>query len=311
MKKDEYASISLKKIMAISLILIFVLGLSVLAGSTKPNSVKIRFSNNHEITVVTSKTKVADILEDNHIILLSNEIVSPGLEEEITDSKTIKISFVGTEDVKIAETIELNDEDNVESIKQKYENITEAIVTIQEEIPFETITKDVSSGDSTVNKVIQAGKNGLKETTYKITYQSDVEIAREELESKIIEEPVNKIVQLQNKAVATTTSRSGSRTTETSSASGTVTFKVTAYCSCSKCCGKSTGITASGTKATANHTIAAPSTYAFGTQIVMNGVTYTVEDRGGAIQGNRIDVYVSSHSEALSWGVKYVTATIY
>lgn len=84
------------------------------------------------------------------------------------------------------------------------------------------------------------------------------------------------------------------------------TFKVTAYCSCSSCCGKSNGITASGTKATAGRTIAADtSKYPFGTKLVINGHTYTVEDRGGAINGNRIDMFFNSHSEALQWGVKY------
>lgn len=82
-------------------------------------------------------------------------------------------------------------------------------------------------------------------------------------------------------------------------------YKLTAYCGCSKCCGKSTGITASGTKAKANHTIAAPKNFAFGTKIEIDGNIYVVEDRGGAIKGNKIDVYFSSHSEALNFGVKY------
>ena len=77
-----------------------------------------------------------------------------------------------------------------------------------------------------------------------------------------------------------------------------------------QCCGKTNGITASGAKATANHTIAAPSTFAFGTKVVINGITYTVEDRGGAIQGNRIDIYMNSHQEALQWGVRYVDVEV-
>ena len=64
------------------------------------------------------------------------------------------------------------------------------------------------------------------------------------------------------------------------------------------------GITASGTQATAGRTIAAPRTFAFGTKIMINGHVYTVEDRGGAIQGNRIDIYFDTHEEALKFGVK-------
>lgn len=87
-------------------------------------------------------------------------------------------------------------------------------------------------------------------------------------------------------------------------------YKVTAYCSCAKCCGKTNGITASGKKATANHTVAAPRTFAFGTQLKINGKTYTVEDRGGAIQGNRIDIYMDSHAQALAWGVRYLNVEV-
>lgn len=82
-------------------------------------------------------------------------------------------------------------------------------------------------------------------------------------------------------------------------------YKLTAYCGCSKCCGKSDGITACGTKAAAGRTIAAPFNFSFGTKLEINGHTYTVEDRGGAIKGNRIDVFFNSHSEALNFGVKY------
>jgi 3D (Asp-Asp-Asp) domain-containing protein len=80
------------------------------------------------------------------------------------------------------------------------------------------------------------------------------------------------------------------------------TYKLTAYCSCSKCCGKSDGITASGTKATAGRTVAAKG-IPFGTKLMINGETYIVEDRG--VGSGVIDIYFDSHSEALSFGVKY------
>lgn len=86
-----------------------------------------------------------------------------------------------------------------------------------------------------------------------------------------------------------------------------VKFTATAYCGCAKCCGKSTGKTASGTTATAGRTVAMSSSYSFGTKIEIQGMgTYIVEDRGGAIKGNRIDIFFSNHQKALDFGRKTV-----
>ncbi len=303
MNKQKNSHISYRKIIALSILFVVILGISVLAGNVKVNSVKIKFSNNHEITVLTSKTKVSEILEENHIMLSADEVVTPALEEEITSANAIVISLNGEEPTQIAEENSEDINTNIEERAQNYTDITEEIITVTEEIPFETITKDVSNGSSTVNKVIQAGKNGLKEVTYKVRYKGDTEVERIELSSKVIKEPVNKIVQIQ-----TVTARSTSRGGVTTASSGR--YKVTAYCSCVRCCGKTNGITASGRRATANHTVAAPSTFAFGTQMIINGRTYIVEDRGGAIQGNRIDVYMNSHAEAIAWGVRYLDVEV-
>lgn len=89
--------------------------------------------------------------------------------------------------------------------------------------------------------------------------------------------------------------------------SGYVKFTATAYCGCAKCCGKSTGKTASGTIATAGRTVAMSSSYSFGTKIEIQGMgTYIVEDRGGAIKGNRIDIFFSNHQKALDFGRRTV-----
>lgn len=83
-------------------------------------------------------------------------------------------------------------------------------------------------------------------------------------------------------------------------------YKLTAYCACKNCCGKTDGITASGVKATEGITIAADTTVLpFGTEVIIDGHTYIVQDRGGAIKGNRIDVYFDDHNEALDFGVRY------
>ena len=87
-------------------------------------------------------------------------------------------------------------------------------------------------------------------------------------------------------------------------------FKITHYCICKKCCGKSPshpyyGITATETVATPGRTIAVdPRKIPYGTKVIIDGHTYIAEDCGGAIKGNRIDICVASHGEALQKGVK-------
>lgn len=83
-------------------------------------------------------------------------------------------------------------------------------------------------------------------------------------------------------------------------------FTITAYCPCEKCCGAyANGYTATGEKATQGVTIAAdPDVLPMGTEIELDGHTYTVQDTGGAIAGNRLDLYFDSHEDALQWGVR-------
>lgn len=83
-----------------------------------------------------------------------------------------------------------------------------------------------------------------------------------------------------------------------------MTVTATAYCSCVKCCGKwADGITASGVKARANHTIAVDKkVIPLGTTVLINGKQYVAEDTGSAIKGNKIDIYFDSHEEALKFG---------
>jgi len=97
-------------------------------------------------------------------------------------------------------------------------------------------------------------------------------------------------------------------------------MRVTAYCPCSKCCGKwADGITASGHKIqSGDHFVAAPKIFPFGTTMIIPGYPLAgqageeveVEDRGGAIKGDRLDVFFPTHQEALNWGVQILDVEI-
>jgi 3D (Asp-Asp-Asp) domain-containing protein len=81
-------------------------------------------------------------------------------------------------------------------------------------------------------------------------------------------------------------------------------FQIYHYCPCVTCTESGNGITASGTTAQEGRTIAADwSVIEPGTEVYFNGSWYTVEDRGGGIRGNKIDVFVGDHQRALELGV--------
>ena len=312
MKNEEKASFSIIKIICVSIILILISGISVMAVGTNFNDVTIVLQNGYELTAMTSKATVSDILEENSIVLEENQKTIPELDEEVTEGTVIKIVDKSYNEVKIANVSENGVETTLDELLKNYAPITEKIVTEQVSIPFETVTKNTAgSSTNTTNKVLQEGKDGIKEVTYKIKYQNDVEIEKTVLEEKVIQEPVNKIVQVNKKVTSrsSTTTRTSSTPSTTAKTSGTI-YKITAYCPCSKCCGKSNAITASGTKAKAGRTVAASSKFAMGTKLNINGHIYTVEDRGGAINGNKIDIFVNTHAEALAWGVRYLPVSV-
>ena len=93
----------------------------------------------------------------------------------------------------------------------------------------------------------------------------------------------------------------------------------TAYCPCEICCGiwalnRPDGIvyTASGAIAEEGVTIAADwDVYPPGTVLYIEGMgEYTVQDRGGAINGQKIDIFCDNHKDALQFGRQNVKIRI-
>ena len=91
-------------------------------------------------------------------------------------------------------------------------------------------------------------------------------------------------------------------------------FKVTAYCSCERCCDKDPsdkwyGITATGKRARWGTVAVDKRVIKLGSELRINGFPGTIfraEDVGGAVKGKHIDVWFPNHSEALKFGVKKI-----
>ncbi len=359
MKKDDKASISLQKVISVGIILIFLMGITVFAVNSKVTNVKIILSNGYEITVLTSKTKVSDILDENHIILLPNEQVTPNLEDDISDNKTIRIYDKKNHSKVISEVVEAKDSskesinlDNVNNIDttdnsniqnqdeitvekllaDNYNSITEKIITEQIVIPYETKVTDLSKGSADKKEVvITKGIDGLKEVTKKIKYKENVEVESIILSENILKQPTTKMVEIRDVIITSRSSEIRIASTNPAQTASTQlaqrvaginptvrSMNTSGYCACASCCGKTNGITASGSKASEWYTIAAGSGYPIGTVIYIpyfankpNGGWFVVQDRGGAISNSSIDVFFGSHSAALSFGRKNLECYVY
>ncbi len=318
MKTDDKLSIRIiRKIAFVSIIFVCIFAIGVIAAKSDVNSIKIVFADDCETTVMTSKTIVSDILEENHIILEADEEVFPNLDSNIDLTKTITISKATAEKKIIAEEVESV---STEEILGNYVTVTEKIITEQIEIPFETITKDVSSsGTDTTNKVLQEGENGLKEVKYKARFQDDIEIEKQMISETVIKEPIDKIVQISTKVTARSSRSRASSGTISASVEGktptVVTLNTSAYCAAS--CGGNTK-TASGATASSWYTVAAGRGYPAGTIIYIpyfankpNGGWFVVQDTGGAITNNHLDIWMDSMSECLSFGRRNLECHIY
>ena len=83
-------------------------------------------------------------------------------------------------------------------------------------------------------------------------------------------------------------------------------WTATAYCSCEACTTDGNGYTASGTLAKEGRTIAC-NALPMGTEVLIDGHTYVVEDTGYTPFGDAwVDIYFDSHDAALAFGVRTV-----
>lgn len=92
---------------------------------------------------------------------------------------------------------------------------------------------------------------------------------------------------------------------------GQFTINASAYTAAADECGKSDGVTASGIKVAEKRTLACPPNFPFGTKIAIEGMgEFRCEDRGGAIKGNKIDIYMETKKEAFSFGRRNLIAQV-
>lgn len=180
----------------------------------------------------------------------------------------------------------------------------ETITLSKKSLGYKTIKTEDPELEVGKTKTIKEGKKGTANVLTLNTKTKQGKTEKKVIATQTVSAPIPKEVLVGTKAL---TVKAGGKSY---TAYKKVIIEATAYCSCSICCGPYDGTrTADGSPTKMYHTVAAPATYDFGTMLYIpyfddspNAGIFEVEDRGGAIQGNRIDIYFSTHEKALAFG---------
>lgn len=319
-------------------ILMSVLVVLILASVTFMNirkTITVVIDGSEE-TFVTYKGTVRDVLETQGVEFNPEDKIYPELQDIVSENEVISIKKAVLVSLKVGEKklqiktaedtidkmlaankntlriqgVEVNkDLDeispalntkitpdlNIDIVKVEIKNVVK-----NEEIDFDVVEETDSNLDVSVNEVLTEGSPGEKEVTYEVMYKNGVEVSRGVRASKVIAEPVNKIVvQGTKKTVA---SRDGQL----------LDYKSVLYVESTAYTGG--GTTATGTvpvrNADGTSTIAVdPRVIPLGSLVYVEGYGQAIAaDTGGVIKGNIVDVYLNSNEEAISWGRKYNVA---
>ena len=165
-------------------------------------------------------------------------------------------------------------------------------------------------------QVVQEGSNGIKKSVYQEYYIDGQLVSKSLEEETILKEPVDEIVEVGTMDYQVATSRGGFRfATE-------FDMVATAYDLSYESCGKYPddpyyGITASGTKAQPGTVAVDPSVIPLGTKLYIASTDgspdygyATALDTGGAIKGNRVDLFMEDNTDALNFGIRQVKVYI-
>jgi len=271
--------------------------------------------------VKTFKSTVGEVLQEAGIEVYPKDLVTPGLNQTLAqeqrieiirafeiaveaDGKQLKVESVPAtvQSILALANITLGEKDIVEpeltavvhkGTVIKVSRITEELVSQKEKISFRTELREDKTLERGIRRVIKNGADGLKEETVKIVYKDGKKIGQETVSSRVLKEPVNKIVAM---GVLQFASRGGNR------------FEFDRALEVNASAYTHTGNrTCTGTVPKVGTVAVDPQVIPLKSRLYVEGYGFGVaEDTGSAIKGNAIDVFLETEAEARRWGRRTV-----
>ncbi|MBQ6820228.1 MAG: G5 domain-containing protein [Clostridium sp.] len=296
-------------------------------------TITIKVDSKEETFVIYNGT-VKDVLDKQGIVLNPKDEIQPALDSRVSEGDTISIKRavsvelavgdqvinIDTAEDTIGDMLEVEKEELKEKgiefnkdldeispsldtkitsdLKINLVNVEVEKQVASEPIDFDVVVEEDDTLDSGIEEVTQEGVAGEKEVVYEVVYKNGKEYSKTIKSTKVVVEPVNKIV------------TQGTRQTIASRSGELLDYKSVLYVESTAYSGG--GVTATGTVPVRDpngiSTVAVdPRVIPLGSLIYVEGYGKAVAaDTGGAIKGNIIDVYVNSNEEACNnWGRKY------
>jgi uncharacterized protein YabE (DUF348 family) len=287
--------------------------------------------------ISTFKNTVEEVLEENDITVGLGDKLNIDMTTELTDGTSIKITRArritihcdgkettlltvapDVQSVLKEAQIELGDKDKVipgldillnGNTNVKVVRVEEKIIQEKMKMDFSNEIRKKEDMDKGLVNVVKQGTPGEKELSIKVVYEDGKESSREIVGEKILKQPVNGIIE------------EGTKTTLIASR-GQLTFVkaikmvATAYDASFESCGKHPdhpqyGITYSGLRVRPGIVAVDPKVIPLGTWLYVEGYGEALAaDIGGAIKGNRIDLYYESPEDVAKYGKKKVKVYI-
>ncbi|MBP1866109.1 uncharacterized protein YabE (DUF348 family) [Clostridium tetanomorphum] len=326
---------------AIFIVMLILMSATILITSTRKTLYV--YIDGKEKKVTTFRTNLKSALFANDIVVGPKDKTTPGLDSKIKNKDKIYIKKAVNVELEVdgkklniqsaesdietmlsAEGIKVNQYDKVSPSRQEplKDGLKVAITRVETKVmkevkkmDYATVTKKDNDLDEGKKKIIQEGKQGEKVITTRVVYENGKEVSKKVISEVVTKKPVQKIVAMGTVGVYTP-SRGGNIRY-----SNLMRMRATAYTADYASTGKNPGdygfgITATGTVARRNYggysSIAVdPRVIPLGTKMYVEGYGYAIaEDTGGAIKGNKIDLFFDSNSEVYNWGVRTVNVYI-
>lgn len=337
--ENDYFFKTLKRKCITAFVLTAMFVVSVTTVYAVPQTKKITIiDDGREVSVLTTSSTVKGAMRENGLSISQDDEISPSLKSLLFSGMTISIDRsrkvylscdgINTEYTTMADTfreflnennITLSGEDTInvdlnakipEECSVKITRVRRDVVEVTEAVPYTSSSVNDSNLTVGETRISQYGVPGSKQVQYEVKYVDGELVSTNYVGEYVSVTPVNEIVSVGTKPKQLTATVGG----HTFNYKKVITCNATAYDLSFESTGKRPGspgygLTASGTYAKVGTVAVDPKVIPLGTKMYIvstdGSIVYgycTAEDTGGAIKGNKVDLFYNTTAECLRFG---------